>query len=322
MRQELPNQFDTVGDGSINARMYGIEVVSPVLSGDVGELALYKAVEAASKYAEVNSSTGYHLHISGDGFVQDLSDNAKEYRRLLKESLNLFELIKKMYALGMGQSAYFTGAISLVDPNDSIYDDVRLAPYKEALVNTSANYLELKEKLDNHPGRHEGREGGSIKPLKSLFAFYVAAESTLNLFLPSSRIGNSYAKTIAPLVSIRQIEKAQTINDIEKLYYDTDSQYEIESNKQSRYNSNRYYFINLHSLFCNGHYEIRSHSGTKNFEKVARWAELHLKIADYCASDRITTLEARNMQSLQSTSLKLEYPVSYTHLTLPTISSV
>lgn len=48
-----------------------------------------------------------------------------------------------------------------------------------------------------------------------------------------------------------------------------------------KYNDKRYEWINSHSYFYRGTLEIRVHQGTGNPEKVLRWAELWLKIADW-----------------------------------------
>jgi len=82
----------------------------------------------------------------------------------------------------------------------------------------------------------------------------------------------------------------QRYNNI--FFYKTlrDAVYDYNFNKKSisKYYSERYYWVNMHSYFYRGTVEIRLHSGTANKNKIINWVELWLRFFDYACENKYT----------------------------------
>jgi len=121
---------------------------------------------------------------------------------------------------------------------------------------------------------------GSVIAQKLLWQFYAVVDDILMGFLPKSRRQNKFCIRLLRKAGIDEIGKCGSQDMLEQLWYKLDNLQEIRQIKNGKYHDTRYYGVNLHSLFANGHYEVRYHSGTTNFMKISQWANLHLRIAD------------------------------------------
>ena len=132
------------------------------------------------------------------------------------------------------------------------------------------------------------------KHLKKLLELYYSFEEVLLSFLPKSRRENNYCKKITDNYSeLDLIINNSMLDEFEKAYYKTTSDDEIREKKSCHYQNERYYGLNLHSLFSNRHYEIRYHSGTINYEKIINWIKLHLQMKKIATSDEFNFAELR-----------------------------
>lgn len=157
-------------------------------------------------------------------------------------------------------------------------------------------------------GLHIHLDGAGLNPrtrtrhdpskIKALWAFYIAYEDVLLSFLPPSRRGNQYCRLVKNAFHLAEIEQAQSLEKLEQLWYRVKQRMAIKSRKGDKYDSSRYFGVNLHSLFANGHLEIRYHSGTLNAEKILYWVQLHQAIMDRAGSLWGYALNAQTIPTL------------------------
>lgn len=114
--------------------------------------------------------------------------------------------------------------------------------------------------------------------VQKLFAFHWLYETVLMSFLPSTRRANQYCQSVKNGYSIKSIAAASSYDALISVWYKN-------KHVESRFNKKhtRYHGINLHSMFSEGHMEVRYHSGTTNPKKILHWAALHTRIVDLCA---------------------------------------
>lgn len=124
------------------------------------------------------------------------------------------------------------------------------------------------------------RTRGTPVSVLTLLEFYVAFEDVLLSFLPRSRRGNQYCRVMKTDFSPRQLKNVYTLQDLEKVWYQTSKRTTIKERKEDKHDSSRYAGLNLHSLFANNHLEIRYHSGTLDSIKILEWVNLHQTIVD------------------------------------------
>lgn len=125
-------------------------------------------------------------------------------------------------------------------------------------------------------------EKTDIQALKTLMAFHVVFDKVFFAMLPESRHKSSrYCMPLSKRLSIEDISGCNKLDDLEKLWYKSTKTYDINSRKESKYDSSRYYGLNLHILFSKkATAEMRYHSGTTNIDKILNWVALHQRILD------------------------------------------
>ena len=118
---------------------------------------------------------------------------------------------------------------------------------------------------------------GDFATVQRLLVFHWVYETVLMSFLPSTRRANEYCQSLKNSYSIKRILATKDYDELYTLWYKN-------RNISSRYNKKhtRYHGINMHSLFADGHVEIRYHSGTTNPKKILHWVALHTRIIDAC----------------------------------------
>lgn len=119
-----------------------------------------------------------------------------------------------------------------------------------------------------------------FEALKGLFLFYMVYEDVLLSFLPKSRRQSRYCLPLRDDYNIREILQAQSVNDLDKIWYRVTTKVSIRAHKKRKKHDSRYHGINMHTLFAFRHLEIRYHSGTINPQKILEWANLHATIMD------------------------------------------
>lgn len=142
-------------------------------------------------------------------------------------------------------------------------------------------------------GLHVHLDGGQIVPkdsinvnpiaLKNLWLTYLVYEDIILSFLPNERRNNGYCRQMRNNFHISEIWNAQNLEEIEKVWYRTQSRMQIVNNKGTHHHDSRYNGVNLHCLLSENHMEIRFHSGTINGTKILEWVNLHQTIMDKAA---------------------------------------
>lgn len=79
MSHDIDDRWGLCRDGSLNSNIgYPVEIQSPILKGDAGELEVKETCEYLNKNDfSVDKTCGMHVHFSGDTFMTDASDPKK-----------------------------------------------------------------------------------------------------------------------------------------------------------------------------------------------------------------------------------------------------
>lgn len=239
-------------DGSLNHN--GVEIITPPISGDEGE----KLVEGLSALLidnnfYVDRTCGYHLHIDFSDVISD------DYTEIMSR----FEQAKK-------EEEKLQGAKSVFEFGDEeIYNKI-----KERCEEKANERRQLQREM------REVMPSSSVsRKVKYLVGAYIALEGVISSFVPTTRRTNRYSRQTARNYSLNEVLNANDITDLEKLHYNSQDYRQVARAKNSGH-STRYRGINFHTMFSDGHYEIRLHSGTINAKKILHWANLHTAMAD------------------------------------------
>lgn len=155
--------------------------------------------------------------------------------------------------------------------------------------------------VDTDCGLHIHLDGKGLLPrtltttdpiaLKQLWQFYVVFDNVLLSFLPKSRRGNTFCKSMRDTAKHHHISNCRSQRDIEVLWYKTTNIQTLNQNKSHQKHSSRYHGVNMHILLAEKHLEVRFHSGTINATKMLEWTALHQRIADMAAANTLVTVE-------------------------------
>jgi hypothetical protein len=126
----------------------------------------------------------------------------------------------------------------------------------------------------------------NFEKLKWLLATYHYFGELFSAMLPESRrVSNTYCKPIDTEFTFNEILEANTVIELEGVWYKERVKQRIDSRKSHHYDHSRYRSLNIHSLFEKGTVEIRQHSGTANIKKVLNWIVLHQTVLDNLANN-------------------------------------
>lgn len=116
-----------------------------------------------------------------------------------------------------------------------------------------------------------------FETVKRLMAFHWIYETVIMSFLPASRRSSQYCQSLKNNYSIKKISSTTCYDQLCSVWYKN-------RNISNRYDKKhtRYHGINLHSMFADGHAEVRYHSGTTHPKKIMHWVSLHTRIIDLC----------------------------------------
>ena len=149
-------------------------------------------------------------------------------------------------------------------------------------------------------GFHIHMDGAEITPQKliNLVNFYSSKENYFweVLDVPDNR--EPYCQRInrAFVAELNQ-QRPQTIDEIAELWYKhSDSKY-----KSDRYKS-RYKFLNLHSLFQSGHYEVRGCNGTLDRDEIHAYLSMFLGVHN-------AAMTKQRCSPIESTTTNMKYAV-------------
>ena len=125
--------------------------------------------------------------------------------------------------------------------------------------------------------------------LKKLMQFCFLIDDVILSTLPVSRRDNRFCYPFSNVYSLKDIESIDVYDNdsknpthsVEKVFYKEYDAERIANRKQHKYDDARYAGVNLHSLFKDGHIEIRFHSGTVDYDKIIHWIILWTTILDF-----------------------------------------
>lgn len=168
---------------------------------------------------------------------------------------------------------------------------------EELVQRMAAVFKEIGAKVNDSCGMHIHLDGkGIILPSRKerptailqLWKSHLVFEDVIVSFLPYARRNNQFCRMMRSAFSVQSVETCTSLLEAEKLWYKERTYQEIQSSKGHHYHSSRYFGVNFHSLFANGHLEIRYHSATLNARKILEWANLHALIMDAAANKLLT----------------------------------
>lgn len=169
---------------------------------------------------------------------------------------------------------------------------------EECIELTVAGIKKVDPTMDETCGMHIHLDWKGIIPLNrreypeaaiQLLKSYVAFEDVVFSFLPYSRRDNDYCRRLSTVMQLSEFDLLESMEDIEKFWYKEETGQDIHNSKGHQYHTTRYFGANFHSLFKEGHFEIRFHTGTLNRKKILEWANLHALILDACEKKLITS---------------------------------
>jgi hypothetical protein len=126
----------------------------------------------------------------------------------------------------------------------------------------------------------------SAQKIFQVISTYYALEPLIYKTLPKSRRSNRYAIPLrywideAKMMEISRI-KNLSLPVLESHWYKSRDDSYVHKAKGRKYDSSRYHGVNLHSLFKDGHLELRHHQGTLNAKKIKNWIRWNLLIVDW-----------------------------------------
>src|SRR3990167_3211700 len=192
----------------------------------------------------------------------------------------------------------------------------------ERLIKRICAILDKQDFIVNDDcGLHIHIDGqGFIEPeeyikIKNLWLFYMAIEDVILAFLPKKRRGNRYCIPFKRGYSSVEVARCNDRTELETLWYRDENEKNKKTRKGNKYDQSRYNGFNFHSLFANGHIELRHHSGTINADKILQWANLHCKILDKIATGSIGQTEAETMGDILTLTEKMTYLFGVLELT-------
>lgn len=130
--------------------------------------------------------------------------------------------------------------------------------------------------------------------IKKMYIFYSKCEDLFFKMLPKSRQKSEYCERFRKFDDYdwEDVSKIKTLGDFKKLYYETNF---YHSCMKSKYADKRYCWINFHSLFYRGTLEVRAHSGTIDYEKIANWLLIHLNIINFLEKTKMDKIVKMKM---------------------------
>lgn len=155
---------------------------------------------------------------------------------------------------------------------DLLYDKVKLfcneLKNKDYFVNSDCGlhiHIKVSKRIEN---------------LKKILMFYKKYEDYFYLMVSQSRQHNNFNVKYDDKYNLSEddILKLKSNTELKKILYHTKRYNNIKRYTKDKYNSLRYGWFNLHSVFFRGTLEIRLHNGTINPTKINNWFKIHLTI--------------------------------------------
>lgn len=125
-----------------------------------------------------------------------------------------------------------------------------------------------------------------LSRMKQLFTVYYFADDVIMQLLPHSRRNNKYCLPLWRDFNLTTIDGLESMTDFEKMWYKYDNLNEIKNKKNDPKDVSRRHGANFHILMCQGHFELRYHSGTLNSDKLLYWVQLNQSLMKLATEDQ------------------------------------
>jgi hypothetical protein len=120
---------------------------------------------------------------------------------------------------------------------------------------------------------------GKLDTISQIVKTYYAVEDILYSMLPPSRWGNNYCKKLCQDYLFDSFNPSN--KDVDKVWYKTDTKVQANDYKRNHHGRDRYFGLNVHSIFYQGTLELRYHSGTTSADKIINWIGINLRLFKY-----------------------------------------
>ena len=149
-----------------------------------------------------------------------------------------------------------------------------------------SDYLSVDKSCGFHIHLYMDKDLVTINNLKKIIIAYKRLEELFFGMNPPSRSGNDYCRSLSDDFFGRLLYDTCDLNSFLSLFYDK-SINNIKEVPKDKYNANRYFYVNLNSIFYRNTIEIRVHSGTVNFKKMFYWVEINRRLLNYLVHTRV-----------------------------------
>jgi hypothetical protein len=300
-----------VNDGSLDDRGVGFQ--TPILRGAKGEKYIkdFSKLLLDNKFY-VNTRAGTHIHLDGEGFTvpslfseEEILNIQTNFFYKLKSSsksfLHYIDELRKFWRVGdtSNTTVYENGGY-LVDTHTlltAIYKGTedQIARNKEIdkqyiqniknksmcmdiarnLIRNFIQNLNGEQYLNFEAYKIDKFSSRLLPAMKQLFTVYYFADDFIMQVLPHSRRNNKYCLPLWKEFNISDIDSLNTLSEFEKMWYRLDDLHIIAEKKRDSKDVTRRHGANFHILMCQGHFELRYHSGTINADKILYWVALN-----------------------------------------------
>lgn len=148
-------------------------------------------------------------------------------------------------------------------------------------------YLKIDKTCGLHVHIYFNRNLFKVKNIRKILTAYQRLEEFFFATQPRSRRNNSYCmslKSTGHRLNVKELENKRSTSEMIKTMYKINGKGRINIHRYAsdKYNSLRYYWLNLNSIFVRNTIEIRLHSGTMSGEKIFKWYKAHRDLLNYC----------------------------------------
>jgi hypothetical protein len=119
----------------------------------------------------------------------------------------------------------------------------------------------------------------NVDNLKKILLGYKKMENVFYNYVPSSRRNNHYCMSLNQFDEMKFLPKRNLLTFLSYWYKRRIRDYKFIP--KEKYNSTRYYWVNLNSIFFRNTIEIRLLNGTFNSRKILKWYEINRRFLNW-----------------------------------------
>lgn len=315
----ISKSFGFHHDGSVKGNGIGVEIVTPIMSGKVGEETLFDLLQKMSDLKfETNYTCGLHVHHDATHLLPTNNLRVEKMKGSLfglpiqepyvYVQAKLYSILKKMefsdkYILeeipkikntriktgtesGIINGKKLSFTLSGEEKHLLFYN---LGDYYFVADRATAGNVVGSGDISSVASKNDVRISinmGNFRVIRNIMYFYTAFNDVFLAMIPDERRDNNrYCKKLTDRVTPFDIERCNNLDELEKLWLKTKEPREIKMKKGDKYDESRYYGVNFHSLFAKYNtVEVRWHEGTLNPKIILYWIAIHQHILNVIES--------------------------------------